>query len=144
MTGRLFPRPEQVVKPFRKLVDAFTLRIGDIIHLNIPVNGHVEGVVLQIDVLRLPADEPADPTDYIICHRIYFGNGSDTLFDGCSGGAIWTDDFDVHAQFRFMMKDEALAYCPSFNPLMKLDYELSEIQVPNLFSVLQGKSSFSS
>lgn len=45
-------------------MNAFTLRIGDIIHLNIPVNGHVEGVVLQIDVLRLPADEPADPTDY--------------------------------------------------------------------------------
>lgn len=84
------------------------------------------------------------PTITIICHCIYFGNGSDTLFDGCSGGAIWTDDFDVLAQFRFMMKDEALAYCPSFNPLMKLDYELSEIQVPNLFSVLQGKSSFSS
>lgn len=69
-----FSTTEYVVKPFRKLVNAFTLRIGDIIHLNIPVNGHVEGV----DVLRLPADE-------------------------------------------------ALAYYPSFNPLMKLDYELSEI-----------------
>lgn len=27
-------------------------------HLNTTVNVHVEGVVLQIDVLRLPEDEP--------------------------------------------------------------------------------------
>lgn len=75
-----FSTTECAVNPFRKLVNAFTLRIGDIIHLNTPVNGHVEGVVLQIDVLRLPADEPAYPTDYIIGHCMYFGNGSDTPF----------------------------------------------------------------
>ncbi|MCJ1347528.1 hypothetical protein MMC31_005753 [Peltigera leucophlebia] len=122
-----FSTTEYPVKPFKKFVNAFALRIGDIIHLNTPVNGHVEGVVLKIDVHRLPADKPADPTDYIIGHCMYFGNGSDILFDGCCGGAIWTDDFDVVGQFRFMMKDEEVAYCPSFNSLMELDYELSEI-----------------
>ena len=34
-------------------------------------------------------------------------------FDGCYGGAIWIDDFDVVGQFRFMMKDETVAYYPS-------------------------------
>lgn len=34
---------------------------------------------LKIDVLRLPADIPADPTDYLIGRCMYFGNGSDTL-----------------------------------------------------------------
>lgn len=122
-----FSTTECLVKPFRKLLETFALLIGDIVHLNTPVNGHVEGVFLSYDVLRLPAVEPADPTTYIIGHCIYFGNGSDTLFDGCCGGAIWTDDFDVVGQFRFMMKGEPVAYCPSFNPLIDLDYELSEI-----------------
>lgn len=122
-----FSTAEYLVKPFRRLMDAFTLRIGDIIHLNTPVNGHVEGVVLKIDVLRLPTDEPADPTAYIIGHCVYFGNGAETLFDGCCGGALWTDEFDVVGQFRFMLKDEQVAYCPSFNPLVELNYELSEV-----------------
>lgn len=122
-----FSTTEYLVKPFRKLVNAFSLRIGDTVHFNTPVNGHVEGIFLFFDVLRLPADEPADPTDYITSHCMYFGNGSDTLFDGCCGGPVWTDDFDVVGQFRFMMKDEAVAYCPSFNPLLALNYELSEI-----------------
>ena len=122
-----FSTSEYRVEPFRKLTDSFTLRIGDAIHLNTPVNGHVEGIVLKLDVLRIPTDEPAHPTDYIIGHCVYFGNGSDTLFDGCCGGVVWTNDFDVVGQFRFMMKDEAVAYCPSFNPLIELEYELSEI-----------------
>lgn len=121
-----FSTSEYRLKPFRKLADSFTLRLGDSIHLNTPVNGHVEGIVLKIDVVGKPADEPADPTTYIIGQCTYFGNGSDTLFDGCCGGVVGNDDFDVVGQFRFMMKDEPVAYCPSFNPLMELEYELSE------------------
>ena len=123
-----FSTTEYLAKPFRKLVNSFTLRIGDTIHLNTPVNGHIEGVILKIDVLRLPQDEPADPTEYIVGHCTYFGNGSDTLFDGCGGGAIWTDEFDVVGQFRFLMKDEPVAYCPSFDPLTNRDYQLSELK----------------
>lgn len=60
-------------------MNAFALRIEDTIQFNTSVNEHVEGVVLNIDVLRLPADIPADSTDYIIGHFTYFGNGSDNF-----------------------------------------------------------------
>lgn len=123
-----FSTTEYLAKPFRKLVNSFSLRIGDTIHLNTPVNGHIEGTILKIDVLRLPQDEPADSTEYIVGHCAYFGNGSETLFDGCCGGAIWTDEFDVVGQFRFMMTDEPVAYCPSFDPLINRDYQLSELK----------------
>lgn len=72
------PRSTNKAQAPRKLGNAFALQIGDTIHLNTAVNGYVEGVVLKIDVLRLPADIPADPTDYIVGHCMYFGNGSDT------------------------------------------------------------------
>lgn len=38
---------------------------------------------------------------------------------------MWTDDFDVVGQFRFMMKDEAVAYYPSFNPRMESETKRS-------------------
>ena len=122
-----FSTPEYSVQPFRKIIHALELRIGDIIHLNTPYNGHIEAAVVNIEVLRLPTDEPADPDRYIVGHYVYFGNGSDTLFDGCCGGPIWTDEYDVVGQFRFMLKDEPVGYCPSYDALLKLGYELAEL-----------------
>lgn len=48
------------------------------------------------------------------------------MFNDSCGGAIWTDDFNVIGQLGFMIKDEPVAYDPSFSPFMELDYGLLE------------------
>lgn len=109
-------------------MNTFALRTGDFTHLVTSINGHVEEIVVKIDVLRLSADEPADPTCYIIGHCLYFGNGSDTMFNDCCGGVIWTDDFGVIEPFGITMKDESVTYSSFVNSLMELNHDNESVR----------------
>lgn len=115
------------VRPFRKILDSKQTRIGDLIFMDTPFNGRCEGVLIKVDALRITSDEPAHPVDYIIGHFAYFGNGADTLFDGCCGGVIWNSDHDILGQFGFQQEgSDQLCYCPSFDILGYSGYTISD------------------
>lgn len=115
------------VRPFRNILDSKQTRIGDLVFMDTPFNGRCEGVLIKLDVLRIPADDSADLVDYIIGHFTYFGNGADTLFDGCCGGVIWNSDHDILGQFGFQQEgSDQLFYCPSFEVLGSSGYTISD------------------
>ena len=122
-----FATSDAPVEPFNKLGDIEEVRLGDPIFMDTPFNGRCEGMVMKMDWLRIPTDEPADNTHYIIGAFLYFGNGGDTLFEGCCGGVIWNTNHDVLGQFRFQETGSGkLCYCPSFKRLQQLGYTVAE------------------
>jgi hypothetical protein len=127
------PEPGQPqAQPFRSLKSPEALRPGDTVFMNTPVNGQCEGVHVKTEwVLGFEASEEAPQERKVRCqiaHFSYWGNGSDVFFEGCCGGVIWDENFDVLGQFRFQEKDgQKLAYSPSFKVLIDQGYQLSTI-----------------
>ncbi|MCJ1471191.1 hypothetical protein MMC07_009839 [Pseudocyphellaria aurata] len=122
-----FSAADGPVRPFRNFLYSKHSRIGELIFMDTPFNGRCEGVLMKTDCLRIPADEPADQVRYIMGHFAYFGNGADTLFDGCCGGVIWNSDHDILGQFRFQQEgSDELCYCPSFDVLGSSGYTISD------------------
>ena len=74
------------VNPFKSPLDISQLQIGSFIHIDTPFNGRCEGILIKVEVRRIPTDEPADNMDYVVGAYGYFGNGADILVDGCGGG----------------------------------------------------------
>jgi hypothetical protein len=100
--------------------------------MNTPVNGQCEGVHVGTEwTLAFEASDEAPQemkTHCEIAHLSYWGNGSDIFFEGCRGGVIWGENFDVLGQFRFQEKDgQRRAYSPSFKVLIDQGYQLSAI-----------------
>ncbi|CAF9931446.1 MAG: hypothetical protein HETSPECPRED_007872 [Heterodermia speciosa] len=126
-----FSAHDAPVNPFRNLLDATELRVGDLIFMDTPYNGHCEGIMAKIDVLRLsPGGRPADATEYVLGTFVYFGNGSDTLFSECCGAVIWNDQHDVLGQFSYQQDGgDEMCYCPSFNGLRLLGYTVADAQM---------------
>ena len=122
-----FSAPDALVSAFRSLLDTTQLRVGDFIYMDTPYNGRCEGTLINVEVLRNPSNEPADDTEYVIGVFGFFGNGADTLFDGCCGGVIWNSDYDVLGQFRFQQAGAGnLCYCPTFETLRDLGYTIAD------------------
>ena len=90
-------------------------------------NGHCEGVVVAVRMMRLPSDEPVTPHRYVVGTFDYIGNGSAQPLDGCCGGVVWTEESKPIGQFRYFDKD-CTAYIISFEHLTDLGYKLSNIE----------------
>jgi hypothetical protein len=128
-----FSEPGQPqTQPFRSLKNPKNLRWGDAVFMNTPVNGPCEGMHLVTDwALGFEASDEAPQERKTYCEISsfsYWGNGSDIFFEGCCGGVIWDENFDVLGQFRFQEKDgQKRAFCPTFNVLIDHGFELSTI-----------------
>lgn len=123
-----FSTAEAPTRPFRNLLDISHAHIYDFIFMDTPFNGRCEGVLMKVDVLRVPTDEPAGEIQYVVGSFSYFGNGADTLLDGCCGGVIWNSDYDVLGQFGLEKHGiDQLSYCSSFDQLRCLGYTLSDV-----------------
>ena len=96
--------------------------------MDTPFNGHCEGIVVAVRVSRLPSDEPVTPHLYVYGTFSYIGNGSAKPLDGCCGGVVWTEEFEPISQFRYLNKENCMAYITSFEHLIELVYKLSTIE----------------
>ncbi|MCJ1271627.1 hypothetical protein MMC22_011531 [Lobaria immixta] len=124
---KTFSEIDAAVQPFTSLVDLAEHQVGEFVFMDTPYNGRCEGVLMKSFCRRLPADEPADNVEYVVGSFTYFGNGGDTLFDGCCGAVVWDSKYGVLGQFRFQQGGtDELCYCPSFSMLKGLGYSLSE------------------
>ena len=122
-----FSAPDAAVSPFRNLLSVQELPVGDPIYMDTPYNGRCDGVLMKVEVLRIPSDEPADDVTYAIGIFGYFGNGRDTLFHGCCGAVLWNGNHDVLGQFRFpQIGPSGLCYCLTFETLKELGYIVAE------------------
>lgn len=122
-----FSAPDALASAFGSLLDVKQLRVGDPIFMDTPYNGRCEGSLMKVGVLRILSDEPADDTEYVIGAFAYFGNGADTLFDGCCGGVVWNSSHNVVGQFCFQQDGvDKLCYCPTFDALRRLDYIIAD------------------
>ena len=121
-----FSTHDAPVSPFRSILGFIQLRSGDPIYMDTPYNGRCEGVLMKVDVHRI-IGEGADEQEYVVGAFGYFGNGGDTLFDGCCGGVIWNSNHDVLGQFRYQQDGlDNLCYCPTFSMLQSLGYTVAE------------------
>lgn len=113
--------------PLTSINNPLTLCIGDYMYMNTTFNGHCEGCFVGMKTARIPSDEPGIPHHYIFGTFAYLGNGSERLLDGCCGGVVWTEQGEAIGQFRFLSKERSLAYITSFEHLIQLGYQLSQI-----------------
>ena len=121
-----FSAHDAPVSPFGNIANIFQSKIGDSIYMDTPYNGRCEGILMKLDALRLD-DGPADEVEYLIGFFAYFGNGADTLFEGCCGGVLWNSDHDVLGQFRYQHDGhDSLCYCPTFIALRGLGYTVAD------------------
>ena len=124
---------QPLAQPFRSFKDPETLIPGRTeVFMNTPVNGQCEGVHLATQwTLGFEASDEAPQERKTFCDVSlfsYWGNGSNIFFEGCCGGVIWDENFDVLGQFRFQEKEGLKrAYSPSFKVLMDQGYRLSSI-----------------
>ena len=134
-SGETFSDPgsgQPQAQPFRSLKNPETLRLGDTVFMNTPVNGQCEGVHVTTEwTLSFEASEDNPQESKTHCEVTiftYWGNGSDIFFEGCCGGVIWDRNFDVLGQFRFQEKDGQKRVCsPSFKALIDQGYQLSTV-----------------
>lgn len=113
--------------PLTSIRHPSTLCIGDFMYMNTPFNGHCKGSVVGVETVRIPSDEPGIPHLYIFGISAYLGNGSERPLDGCCGGVAWTEQGEAIGQFRILSKERPLAYITSFEHLIELGYQLSQI-----------------
>jgi hypothetical protein len=135
-SGETFSDPEPgqpQAQPFRGLKPPETLRPGDTVFMNTPVKWTMWGYTCsnRMGALSFEASDEAPQESKAHCEIAlfsYWGNGSDIFFEGCCGGVIWDENFDVLGQFRFQEKEgQKLAYAPSFKVLIDQGYQLSTI-----------------
>jgi hypothetical protein len=124
-----------LVQPFRQLMNLREeggISVGDFVYMNTPVNGICTGSHMRTGWTPHWEASDVDPEQKSVVCEIatftYWGNGNDIILDGCCGGVIWDDNYDVLGQFRRQQKNgQMLAYAPSFVPLIKCGYQLSSI-----------------
>ena len=121
-----FSSEDVIASSFKNLMDVTQLQTMDFVYMDTPFNGCIKGTLIKIDILRLPADKPANNDLYLIGIFSYFGNEADTLFNGCCGGVLRNDNNDVLRHFRFK-GPENLCYCPTFDILRGLGYTIPEL-----------------
>ena len=114
--------------PFSSFKHPFGLRIGDSLHMDTPFNGHCEGRVVAVRMMRLPSDEPVTEHRYVVGTFDYIGNGTTQPLDGCCGGVVWTEKFEPIGQYRYLEKGACTAYITSFEHLIDLGYKPSNIE----------------
>lgn len=123
-----FSSADHQSSPFSSLKHPFELCIGDSLHMDTPFNGHCEGIVVAVRMMRLPSDEPVTAHRYVFGTFDYIGNGSAQPLDECCGGVVWTEEFEPIGQFRYLDKGDCTAYITSFEHLIDLGYKLSNIE----------------
>ncbi|KAL8691389.1 MAG: hypothetical protein Q9218_003383 [Villophora microphyllina] len=116
-------------QPFRDIVDANLLQPGTFVYMDTPYSGRCEGTLMGVEMKTLPHDDPfAEEFEYMFSTFAYFGNGADTLFDGCCGAVLWDQNYDAIAQFRFQSSErDHMCYCPTFKQLRDIGYRLSQV-----------------
>ena len=122
------PAPGQPsVQGFRAFHNTEELKYGDSVFMNTPFNGQCEGVYIETEwVMGIPPEDGGIFCE--ISHFSYWGNGSSVFFDGCCGGIMWNDNFEVIGQFRFQEKTGLQrAVCPSFQILKDKGYQISSL-----------------
>lgn len=123
-----FSEIDSKAEPFRNIRDPKSLRFGDIVSMNTPFNGLCEGVYMASFVGPLPTDEPGLPHQYFRSDISYFGQTTDRLVDGCCGAPIFTQDFEVVGQFRFVELDGVVCWGSSYEPLLQGGYKLADVE----------------
>lgn len=79
--------------------------------------------MVKLQILRIPADEPSEETEYFFGTYHYFGIGVDVIFDGSCGRVVLNSNYDVVGQIGFQQEGgDELCYWPSFHELRKLGY----------------------
>lgn len=96
--------------------------------MDTPFNGHCEGIVVAVRMMRFRSEEPAAPYRYVVGTFNYIGNGSAQPLDGCCGVVVWADEFEPIGHFRYLDKEDCTAYITSFEHLIELGYKLSNIE----------------
>lgn len=96
--------------------------------MDTPFNGHCEGIVVAVRMMRLPSDKLVTLRRYVVGAFDYIGNGSAQALDGCCGGVVWTEEFEPIGQFRYLDKEDCTAYITSFELLIDLGYKLLNIE----------------
>jgi hypothetical protein len=97
------PEPVQ----FQKLISVMDLQRWDIVVLDSPDTGCIEGNFMATSRRRVPIDDHASPEQQWIV-TVWLYNGQDSASDlpeGMSGSAIWTRNGDVLGFFRYAPKD---------------------------------------
>jgi hypothetical protein len=121
------------VQPFRELRShdqrsPRRLRKWDQVFMNTPFNGLCMGSYLKTEWFKPPAsaDTPPEEENHVsVSHFVYWGNGGNEFLDGCCGGVLWDENFDVLGHFRFQEEvGEKHAVFPSFKHLKMFGYEL--------------------
>lgn len=140
-------------KPFQNMVHISTLKMHKIITMNTPLNGHVEGTLLGVQVQRISTDEAARPWEHLEGALSYFGNGADAMLEGSRGAVVWTAehdngdgyrDWNVIGQFPCQVLGSDICYCPTYSRMASLGYSLSEtyfLSIPQILTE-QGLSLF--
>lgn len=78
------------------------LRHGDVVSMNNPFTGYVDGLYVGTEFSRIPTDEAT--TDWTTVNWVYFGNGIEPVNGSC-GSAILDENGYVVSFFRFMLDD---------------------------------------
>ncbi|KAL9113804.1 MAG: hypothetical protein Q9187_007572 [Circinaria calcarea] len=108
--------PDAPVSGFRSLLDISQPQVGNLIHIDTPLNGRCEGILVKVEVRRIPTGEPADDMEYVVGAFGYIGNGADlSRLRGCGGGSIWISSVIFSDIFRCQQDGpDNLCYCPAY------------------------------
>ena len=122
-----FSLEDYEVSPFVRMTDPASLPRITFLFMNSPFNGLITGILLGVRLSLIPVDEPGQVHQYIMGTIASFGENSDRILPGCCGACVWTDDFEVVGQFRFVDTEHRYVYMPSYMPLMEQGFELSHV-----------------
>ena len=100
------------------------MKLFDMVNLNTPYNGHVCGSYMGATVDPIVT---GGELTFARGKMTYFGNGNESLRDGCCGAVIWDDDLRAISSFQFF--DDMNMTCSAvLEELTVLGYTLSGIQ----------------
>jgi hypothetical protein len=102
------------------------LAIGESLSMDSPYNGRCEGILGWRGV-NVTIDPEHPEFTYVEVCMVYFGNGASDVKFGSCGSAIWNDENQVGAFFRWYDPVSAVAYAPSVDVLIEAGYTLEAI-----------------
>jgi hypothetical protein len=97
---------------------------GQSLYMDSPFNGKCEGIVSSKGFWILPEGSNNKPFRHYECMMVYFGNGADDIFPGTCGSALWTEDKEVAAIFRWYYPKDAIAYVLAVDILITSGFKL--------------------
>jgi hypothetical protein len=109
------------------LVPSNEIGEGQNLYMDSPFNGKCEGIVSSKGFRVLPEGSDNKPFRYYECMIVYFGNGVDDIFPSTCGSALWTEDKEVAAIFRWYYLKDAIAYVPAVDILITSGFKLEAI-----------------